>query len=476
MAHPVVRTPNLDRIAARGAVFENTYCGSPLCAPSRAGMLSGVYGSDVNSFCNSTVWDGSLPTWPALLRDAGYVTMGTGKMDGNEAFDMGFSKTFAFDNQHATDPDVTSFFRRPLCFRPAERAQVDGRGVAERHEHDAQFTATAIDFIQRQERAAGPWALYCGTYLPHPPFAGMQEHYERYLKVVVMPNLPPGHLEGMHDVFRQLRNFKDIATPIPDERQRRARAAYFAMITEVDEYVGRIWRALEESGQLDKTIFVYSSDHGESLGEHGLWLKNNLYDVAARVPMIVAGAGIPRGVRVGTPVAHVDLVRTFLEWGGAKTHAKLRGHSLVPLMRGEPGDHPGWAYSESHSEGNCTGSFLIRRGDWKYIHFTAYEGLLFNLAEDPGEFDNRINDPAAQSVLKELRAILHSQVDPVEVTERAFASQKARMERFAEGLAPAEMVERLRSRLGEGQSVELLNAYYGRAFPYSHKAAGRVGG
>lgn len=466
MGHPIVRTPNLDRIAARGVVFQNTYCNNPVCAPARAGMLSGAYGSDVNSFCNATTWDGSLPAWPAMLRDAGYLTFGTGKMDCDDRFDMGFQQN-GVTNGHATNPDITAFFRRPLCARPSERSRAEGRPRDERHKDATQATKTA-EFIRSHKPGSGPWAAYCGWLLPHPAFVGLRHYFEDYMKRSDLPNIPPGHLEDLHFVFQELRHFKNVATPIPEDRQRRARAAYYAMITELDEYVGQIWTAVEETGQLENTIFVYTSDHGESLGDHGLWLKNNLYDVAARVPMTMAGPGIPPGSRVETPVSHADLIRTFLEWGGARTHDKLRGHSLIPLMQGRQGNHPGWAYSESHSEGNCTGSFMIRKGDWKYIHVTWHDGLLFNLGDDPGEFHNRFYDPEAQSVVKELQEILHSQVDPIEVTERAFAVQQKRMDRLAaECSTPEEMLGRLRGRLGEGQSVALLNAYYGRTFDYT---------
>jgi choline-sulfatase len=471
MGHPFVRTPNLDRIAARGTIFRNTYCGSPLCAPSRAGMLSGCYPSDVGSYCNATTWDGSLPAWPALLRDAGYATFGTGKMDTDAKFDIGFQKTDALGNEHASKPDITSLFRRPLCSRIEERGQVNGATRAVRNRGDQHVTDAAIAFI-KQAPAGQPWAVYAGPHMPHPPFVGLEEHFNYYLNRVDVPNIPPGHLEDLHFVYQQLRHFKNIATPIPEERIRRARAAYCAMITELDEYVGRVWSAVEASGQLENTIFVYSSDHGEALGDHGLWLKNNLYDGAARVPLVLAGAGIPAGRVIETPVAHVDLVRTFLEWGDAKTHPKLRGHSLVPLLRGQTDGHPGWAYSECHTEGNCTGTFMVRKGDWKYIHFTWYDGLLFNVAEDPGEFVNRIHEPAAAGPLAELRGLLRSQVDPVEVTERAFKAQRKRYEGIV-AAAPSEsdMIDQFRSRLGEGQAIALLSAYYGHAVDYKPQPA-----
>ena len=114
---------------------------------------------------------------------------------------------------------------------------------------------------------------------------------------------------------------------------------------------------------MENTIFIYTSDHGESLGEHGLWYKNNLFDVAARVPLVMAGLGIPQNVEVDTPVGHVDLVATLLAMSGLERPKELRGHSLTPLMYGKRGDHPGFAFCETHSEGNCTGSFMIRQGD-----------------------------------------------------------------------------------------------------------------
>lgn len=461
MGHPIVRTPNLDRIARQGAVFTSTYCGSPVCSPSRAGMLSGVYPSDVNSFGNSTVWDGSSPAWPALLRDAGYLTFGSGKLDCNDRHDQGFTNPADLHNPHEHHPDITELFRRPLCGRMNERSVVNGKSRQVRSPHDEPTIKRTIDFIRGRKGQPGPWVAYCGGRMPHPPFVGLQEYFEYYLRRVTMPNIPPGSLEELPFIYQQLRNFKNIATPIPDERIRRARAAYYAMITEVDDDIGRVWQAIVESGEADNTIFIYSSDHGESLGEHGLWLKNNLYDVAARVPLVIAGAGIPRGVRVKTPVAHVDLIRTMLEWGEAKQPDKLRGHSLVPLMNGSPGDHPGWAYTENHSEGNFTGAFMIRKGDWKYLHLSWRQGVLFNLAEDPDEFHNCIDEPRAKPVVEELEGILRSQVDPDEVTERAFAVERARMDRLLKGQRPEQMLPPFSKRLGREQAIELLNAYYG---------------
>jgi choline-sulfatase len=156
------------------------------------------------------------------------------------------------------------------------------------------------------------------------------------------------------------------------------------MITELDRMVGVLIDELEKAGQFDRTLIVYTSDHGEMLGENGLWFKNVLLENAARVPLIMAGAGLPRGKTVDTPVMHVDMVTTMLELARLPHDPKLWGDSLIALAQGRSGAHPGIEYSESHSEGNCTGSFMIRKANWKYIYATGYEPILFDLKRDPG--------------------------------------------------------------------------------------------
>jgi len=462
MGHPIVQTPNLDRIAGQGVAFTDHYCQNPVCVPGRAALMTGAYASDVGSYCNSTVWDGSHPTWTKLLQDAGYYCRATGKLDMNPDFDMGLDE-YETSHGHRTKPDITSLFRRPTIFRYNERNNITGRPRDNRH-RDQERTRHAVDFIRSDApNRTQPWALWVGLTQPHPRFTALEQYYNQYYPDNVdLPEIPDGYLENLHLVFQELRHFKRIATPIPEDRIRKARAGYYGMITELDEYIGQVWDSLEVTGQLDNTLFIYTSDHGESLGEHGLWLKNNLFDVAARVPLVMAGAGIPQGKRVSTPVGHVDVVASILEWAGVKRPKYLRGHSLDGLMSGKKSDHPGFAFSETHSEGNATGSFTIRKGDWKYIHFTWYDGLLFNVQDDPGEFRNRIDDPAAQDVLADLRKTLHSQVDPEEVTVAAFRKQDKMLKDFAANMNDEQLFGLLKGRLGDGQARSMVSKLRGR--------------
>ncbi len=450
--HPIVQTPNLDRIARRGVVFENAYCGSPVCVPGRSCMMTGLYPHETSSFCNSTVWNGSKPTWGARLGRAGYHTEATGKFDLNPDFEIGFEE-HETSHAHRTGPDITSLFRSPVAYRIGERPQVNGRPRDTDHA-DRSRAQNCVAFVRNKtSKLDRPWCYYVGFTAPHPPFVGHRKYWPMYPREEVdLPRVPAEYLETQHLMFQELRHFKRIATPIPEQRIRRARAGYYGLITELDEHIGQVWRALEETGQLENTIFIYTSDHGEALGDHGLWHKNNLLEPVAHIPLVIAGPGIPRGRRIDQVVSHVDLVTSLLEWGGAGGGSGLRGHSLIPLMRAESSDHPGWAYAESHSEGNTTGSFMIRKGPWKYLHFTWYDDLLFHLGEDPGEFHDRSSDPAAQGVLRELRAILDSEVDTEAVTRAGFAAQERMLARFASQNSESELAKMFEGRMGKGLS------------------------
>ena len=448
--HPIVKTPNLDRIAASGVVFENAYCGSPVCVPGRSCMMTGLYPHETSSYCNSTVWDGSHPTWGTMLRNAGYHTEATGKFDLNPDFDIGFEE-HETRHAHRTGPDVTSLFRSPVAYRVGERELIKG-GPRDTPHADARRAQNCVEFIRDKSPGLGtPWCYYVGFTAPHPAFVAGRTYWDMYpLDQIDVPTVPPEYLDRQHLMFQELRHFKRIATPIPERRIREARAGYYGLVTELDDHVGQVWQALEDTGQLENTIFVYTSDHGEALGDHGLWLKNNLLEPAAHIPLLVAGPSVPAGRRVAHVTSHVDMVQALLEWAGASGGSDLRGHSLLPLMSGTSGDHPGWAYSENHSEGNATGSFMVRKGPWKYIHFTWYEDLLFNLDEDPAELHDLSGDPSARHVLSDLQGILDSEVDTEAVTRAGFAAQERMLERFAKGNSEAALAEILRGRMGDG--------------------------
>jgi choline-sulfatase len=417
-------------------------------------MMSGMFPSDVSSYCNSTPFRNPVPTWGNRLRDAGYECWATGKLDLTERTDYGFHEVNA-GHGHSSSPDITSLLRAPMCFRSNVRDDVNG-SFSKVKPHDDNVLANALRFMREDApRSHKPWAIYAGFTAPHYPFVAEAQYASVYRpESMPLPDVPLDYLDRRHLIFEQLANFQRVSTPIGADRIRRARAAYFGMITDLDRMVGSLLDELKKTGQMERTLIVYTSDHGEMLGDHGLWFKNVLLENAARVPLIMAGAGMPRGKVVDTPVAHVDMVATMLEAAGLTHDSKLRGHSLL-------GAHPGVAYSESHSEGNCTGSFMIRKAQWKYIYATGYEPLLFDLRSDPGEKNNLAGKPQTGEVQKELHSeLLRLVPDPDRVTEQAFAAQQGLLERLIRESTRQEFYDALRSRLGAGQARVLANQFY----------------
>ncbi len=453
--HQLARTPNLDRLASRGVTFANAYCGNPVCVPARASMMTGMFPSDAGSYCNSTPFDGRVPTWANLLRDQGYYCWATGKLDFSEGKDYGFVESRT-DHLHSSAPDVTSLFRRPLCYRVDKLNQFKGE-FRVRTRGDEQLVQDTLKFFRQElPRVRQPWAVYIGLINPHPPFVA----HEKYRSLtaardIPLPNIPSGHLNTMHVAFRLMRNFYLTPNAIPDEDIRSARAAYLALVKELDDSIGLLLDEID----LDNTLVVYTSDHGEMMGEHGLWFKNVLLEDSVRVPLIMAGAGLPQGKRLDTPVTHADLAATLIDIAGMSRPARMRGRSLLPMARGPAGDHPGYAYSESHSEGNCTGSFMIRRGEWKYVYFSWHDNLLFNLKDDPGELNNLWGKREFAALEAELHGILTSLVRPDEVTERAFEEQERILRSLLATEDSSKMYQAMASRMGAGQARTLLRKY-----------------
>lgn len=455
------RTPNLSRLASMGVYFRNAYCCSPVCVPARSAMMTGRFASDVGSYGNATPFDGSVPTWGNYLQETGYSCWATGKMDLTSEKDLGFEQVNT-GHGHFRRPDITELFRRPVCYRIDERHLVDGR-MGERGAPDKALIDAGIAFVEAQSAARRkPWAAYIGVVIPHPEFEAPQKYWTLYPPDrMLLPNLPPGYLERLHPVFQVLRDFSMISTPIPEERIRRARTAYYGMVTELDEYLGTMIDELQRTGTLKDTVLIYTADHGEMLGEHGLWLKRILLEGAARVPLIMTGAGLPAGKVIDTPVSHIDLVATLLDLAGVQRPTALRGTSLLPLIAGTPNAGPRYVYGECHTEGNCTGSFMIRKGDWKYLYFSYYgNNLLFNLRNDPGELNNLAGTPEAVSVEREMRDVLISVVDPDSVTAHAFEKQEQVLARLVRDNNADDFCRILEGRLGHGQAAVLTQKNY----------------
>ncbi|MBX3012310.1 MAG: sulfatase-like hydrolase/transferase [Caldilineaceae bacterium] len=428
---PLVQTPNLDRLAANGVVFENTYCNSPICVPSRMSMLTGRHPYQNEVWTNSHVLDSGIPTLAHAMGAAGYRPVLIGRM-------------------HAVGPDQLHGYAERLVGdhsanhvggRGPDRGALDGTAGPDRisltksgagqsayQVHDEYVTAATIDYLNRlgvQQKADGklaPFSLTVGLMLPHPPYVARAEDYALYADQMTMPHKPAPFDQVSHTFLRAWREHTGIVT-VSDDEIRRSRAAYWGLVHRVDLMVGQILQALEANGFADNTLIVYTSDHGDMQGEHGLWWKHVFYEEAVKVPLIVSWPGvIPGGQRCDRVVSALDVNATMLDALGAPPLLNSPGRSFLGLIS-EARATPAWddvAFSEYCADeyvpykidnGKCY-QRMIRYGAWKLIYYHGLEPQLFHLAEDPGELVDRAQDPACRAILTELLARLLTDWNP----------------------------------------------------------------
>jgi choline-sulfatase len=256
---------------------------------------------------------------------------------------------------------------------------------------------------------------------PHFPLVAPAEFYYRY-PLDKMP-LPKLYAKGERPEHPYLRDYSESFAYdkyFDPEKLKKAVAAYYGLVSFVDDNIGKVLRALEETGLVDSTRVLYTSDHGDNLGARGLWGKSTMYEEVAGVPLIIKGPDIPRGKRVTTPVSHVDTYPFFLQAAGEDRPAFYDQHpgvSLFDLAAGTTPDRN--VLCEYHGMGSTTGAFMIRHGKYKYVHYVAYRPQLFDLERDPEELHDLAADPAHAAALEECRRRLYAICDPAEVDARA---------------------------------------------------------
>ena len=372
LGHPAAYTPNMDRLASLGTSFRNAYCNSPQCAPSRASFWSGQYVHRVQAWNNPGGLPMDAPTFGTHLQDAGYGLHVFGKTD----YRVG---------GHSLKARLTAWIRsanikRPHNPRPeAVTVQPD---TPRPHEKDWLQIDDACQFLTDYSADDPPYFLYPSTNVPHPPFRATRHYLDRIDPAAV--TLPPYEAD-LHPVMDYMSVTKNTHGHFTDEEILAIRRHYFAMVAETDAMLGQILDTLEATGQLDNTYIIFASDHGEMNMEHRQTLKNALYEASARVPLIVAGPGLQQGVISDELVSLIDLFPTFMDIAGLDHPEGLDGVSLLPLCRGETSGHPGYVFSEYHSNFTNTGIAMWRQGPWKYIRYAGYAPQLFNLDDDPEE-------------------------------------------------------------------------------------------
>lgn len=439
--HPLVQTPNLDRLAARGTRFSRAYCNSPVCIPARATFATGRYIHQMGYWDNADPYDGKVRSWHHRLREAGHEVASIGKLHfRSTADDNGFTQEIV--PMHVIDGqgDLMGLVREDLPKRGGswKMAKLAGPGESPYTFYDREIAARAHVWLREHARKSAdrPWVLFVSFVAPHFPLTAPPEHFYRYYDDPRLP-WPKLYDKAQRPTHPYLREYGECFAydehfDSPD-KVRRAVAGYFGLCSFLDEHVGKLMRVLEETGLADSTRVMYTSDHGDNLGARGVWGKSTMYQEAAGVPWILAGPGVPEGRTSPVEVTHVDAYPTILQAVGQAPdadEAKLPGISLFELARANGSARERVAFSEYHGMGSSTAAFMVRRGRYKYIHYAAYPAQLFDLEADPEELHDLAGDPAHAAVVKEYRALLQSICDPDETDRRAKRRQAEQLARY----------------------------------------------
>jgi choline-sulfatase len=443
--HPLVQTPHLSALARDATVFDSAYCPFPLCAPSRSAMLTGRLASEIGVYDNAAELAATVPTLAHALRAHGYHTAVAGKMHfvGPDQL-HGFEHRLTADIYPA-DIDWTPDWARPLdrplpWYHTMESVLEPGVCAAAMqtdYDEEVSFHAVRKLYDIARHRPDQPFLLFVSFANPHDPWEIPKRHWERYRRSEIPdPTVPSLPLQRADPHSRRLRAMCRVdEAELTAEQIRRARHGYFAAVSYLDERVGEVLGALGRSGMADRTTVVFCADHGEMLGERGLWYKMAFFEQSARVPLIVRvpGAG-PR--RVAEPASLLDVTPTLLELAGLPPEqvspppaAKAGPRVAVSLAAAVTGAGPAPArpvVSEYHAEGVSAPSAMVRDGRFKLIRSLEDPDLLYDLAADPRELTDLSDTPGHRDTVRRLRAELDARVELVAVGQRVLASQRER--------------------------------------------------
>jgi len=407
--HPQIQTPHIDALAKRGTVFLNAHCQSPLCNPSRTSLMTGrrpsttgVYGlapwfRDVENLREIT-------TLPQYLREHGYKALTTGKI-----YHGGYGRRPKDDEFDVIGErsSVGARPEKPLVDTPAGHPLVDWGVFPHRDEDKGDYKVASWAVDQLRQDQSQPYFLSVGFFLPHVPCYATQQWFDLYPEDSLQ--LPPFLATDRDDTprFSWYLHWK-LPEPrhkflVESNQWKNLVRSYLACTSFVDSQVGRVLEALDARSDADNTIIVLWSDHGWHLGEKQITGKNTLWDRSTRVPLIFAGPGVTAGGRCEEPAELLDMYPTLIELCGLPERSDLEGHSLMPQLRKDTAARK-WPAITTHNHDNHG----VRSKDWRYIRYADGSEELYDMRNDPNEWDNLADDPSCSSVLEQHRAWLPS--------------------------------------------------------------------
>ncbi|MEM9601570.1 MAG: choline-sulfatase [Pseudomonadota bacterium] len=438
--NPTVKAPNIDRLAREGVVFENCYCNLPMCAPSRASMHAGRLPFSIGMYDNASEFQAGIPTFAHYLRTLDYRVELSGKMHF-----VGADQLHGYERRHTTEIYPANFAwtvdwsqgreYRPtnLTMAPIIESGPCVRSLQMDYDDEVAYHGkqALYDFARKADDK--PFLLTVSFTSPHSPFVVGQPYWDRYAhEEIESVAVPPLTLEEMDHLSRNLHYCQARHKfTVTDEHRRMARHGYYGMISYIDDKVGELLEVLSTTGLAGDTVVVFCADHGEMMGERGMWFKQHFFEWAARVPLIVHSPTRWAPSRVAPSVSLIDLMPTLLDIAhGERFDAyadPIDGCSLVPALEGRPEALPDLAVCEFAADGSTGPSRMVRRGPWKLMWLEGVDTLLYNLDTDPDEQDNRADDPALGALRSELEALLFDGFDPEALRASIERSQRRRL-------------------------------------------------
>ena len=442
--HPVVRTPNLDRLVREGARFDNAYSSCPVCVPARSSLMTGKYVSRTGCYDNGSMFPSDEPTLCHYLSLAGCDTTASGKLHF-----IGPDQLHGFERRLTTDFHPSDFTFLPL------REAIGGRHHAGFHKNpiasnyitagvrqwspqlsfDEETHFRALEYLRLKrsqytgtlqkelpKRDERPFFLCVSYCHPHEPFHVTEDLWALYEnEEIELPKTPPASAPYEHAMDRMVNRFHGTNLVNLDDKKAlyTMRRAYYGLVTYVDRKVGELIKALEDFGLMEQTAIVFTSDHGDMLGERRMVQKRCFYEYSAQIPLIIHyPKNWPAATTIPEAVSTVDIMPTILDMVGVpeKNIVPIDGKSLIPLIEGER-DGNRTVFSEVHSEGVDTTCFMAKKGEFKYIQTTGHEAQFYDLGHDTDEWTNLSGQPAYRSTEQMLREAVMANFNPTSIEQ-----------------------------------------------------------
>ena len=437
--HPLVQTPHLDDLAERGVRFDAAYSNSPLCAPARFSMMAGQSITKIGAYDNASEFPSQIPTFAHYLRLMGYRTCLSGKMHF-----VGPDQLHGFNERLTTDIYPADFAWTPNWHEADLRIDKWYHGMDTLHEAGQAVATYQLDYDEQvgyearrklldfaRDNDDRPWFLCASFIHPHDPYVARPEWWDLYDHDDIDMPAPVSvtDLDPHSTRIRAAIGTDDIGhTP---EHVRNSRHGYYANVSYFDHWVGDLVRTLGETGEMDNTVVMVTSDHGDMLGERGNWFKMSFYERSARVPLVMAGPGIAQDHTVGNVCGHLDFLPTFTDLAADERHevpamgVPIDGRSLLELAAGGADDMDETT-GEYCAEMTSHPMFMIRRGSLKYIHCDTDPALMFDVDADPEETVNLADDVGHRADSAAFAAGVVTRWDSAAIREQVLSSQDAR--------------------------------------------------